>query len=380
MKITPTIGALISFLLILASCSPSASSVPVKSPQETITATGGAPGAAPVLVSENAAWTKIVEAAQKEGKLVAYDYFMVGDVGLEVSKAFENRYGIKMDVIPGRGADILERLKTEKRMGQMTADMVSSSSTHVINMMKDGLIDVMAGKLPVLREADAWIVNPLAIDTEGRGLAFNYQNYVPYMNTKLLKHEDAPKTLRDFLEPRWTGKIVAPDPVISNAFYQYYVPLLNRGIIDLGYLKALGDQKLTFHVSPIGAAEMLARGEFPLSVPNADSSVSNLAMQGAPIQAIPFEYNVVIVSALGAIKGAPHPNAAQVYVNWRLSKEGQMVFAKASGIASIRKDVPEVRPRAMVAQVQQTIAVTGKDMDDTARMFQERVFLPLLKK
>ena len=37
---------------------------------------------------------------------------------------------------------------------------------------------------------------------------------------------------------------------------------------------------------------------------------------------------------------APHPNAAKVYINWLLSKEGQTVFARANGYVSARLDVP----------------------------------------
>jgi ABC-type Fe3+ transport system substrate-binding protein len=38
---------------------------------------------------------------------------------------------------------------------------------------------------------------------------------------------------------------------------------------------------------------------------------------------------------------APNPNAAQLFINWALSKEGQASFVKASGSTdSLRTDVP----------------------------------------
>ena len=45
-------------------------------------------------------------------------------------------------------------------------------------------------------------------------------------------------------------------------------------------------------------------------------------------------------SGLGLFNRAPHPNAAKVYINWLLSKEGQTEFAVASGYISSRLDVP----------------------------------------
>jgi ABC-type Fe3+ transport system substrate-binding protein len=43
--------------------------------------------------------------------------------------------------------------------------------------------------------------------------------------------------------------------------------------------------------------------------------------------------------ALALFNKAPHPNAAKIYINWLLSKEGQTVFARASGYVSARVDV-----------------------------------------
>ncbi|MGZ9154630.1 MAG: hypothetical protein ACXW6J_15220, partial [Candidatus Binatia bacterium] len=37
---------------------------------------------------------------------------------------------------------------------------------------------------------------------------------------------------------------------------------------------------------------------------------------------------------------APHPNAALVFLNWFLNKEGQTVWSKALNLQSRRSDVP----------------------------------------
>ena len=46
------------------------------------------------------------------------------------------------------------------------------------------------------------------------------------------------------------------------------------------------------------------------------------------------------VGQVGMFNRAPHPNAAKVYINWLLSKEGQTEFARATGYISARLDVP----------------------------------------
>ena len=85
-------------------------------------------------------------------------------------------------------------------------------------------------------------------------------------------------------------------------------------------------------------------------------------------------------SAIAAVKGAPHPNAALVYLNWRMSPEGQAVYGQSAGAGSVRKDVADFRPPSLRAPAKDVIVVTAKDMDDAAKMFQDKVFVPLLKK
>ncbi len=40
------------------------------------------------------------------------------------------------------------------------------------------------------------------------------------------------------------------------------------------------------------------------------------------------------------VKNAPHPNAARVFINWLLTKEGQTLYSRGYGSASRRLDVP----------------------------------------
>ncbi len=46
------------------------------------------------------------------------------------------------------------------------------------------------------------------------------------------------------------------------------------------------------------------------------------------------------------MKRAPHPNAAKVYINWFLSRKGQMAWQKVSEQNSLRIDIPKdkIRP------------------------------------
>ncbi|MFH1122216.1 MAG: hypothetical protein V1758_00995 [Pseudomonadota bacterium] len=43
---------------------------------------------------------------------------------------------------------------------------------------------------------------------------------------------------------------------------------------------------------------------------------------------------------IAAFNQAPNPNAAKLFANWFLTKEGQTVYSRAAGAESARLDVP----------------------------------------
>jgi len=45
---------------------------------------------------------------------------------------------------------------------------------------------------------------------------------------------------------------------------------------------------------------------------------------------------------ISVVKNAPHPNAAKLYLNYLLSNEGKVAWSKASGLASLGRDVPRI--------------------------------------
>jgi ABC-type Fe3+ transport system substrate-binding protein len=74
--------------------------------------------------------------------------------------------------------------------------------------------------------------------------------------------------------------------------------------------------------------------------------------QGLPVSNFPpyhFKEGINISSAFGQLalmNRAPHPNAAKVFINWYLSREGQVAFQKAISMPgdaknSRRIDIPK---------------------------------------
>jgi ABC-type Fe3+ transport system substrate-binding protein len=98
--------------------------------------------------------------------------------------------------------------------------------------------------------------------------------------------------------------------------------------------------------------DWLAAGKVAVLLPMQSSGTAKAKTQGLPVEEFDthhFKEGVNISSAYGQLallNRAPHPNAAKVFVNWFLSREGQTTLQKtmsAPGDAknSRRIDVPK---------------------------------------
>src|SRR5207302_2420320 len=70
--------------------------------------------------------------------------------------------------------------------------------------------------------------------------------------------------------------------------------------------------------------ELLAAGEFHGTIPSAEYRTYQKTLDGAPVSYTCPEPAPVAVSEMAIPKGAPNLNAARLFVNWFLSKEGQI--------------------------------------------------------
>ena len=76
------------------------------------------------------------------------------------------------------------------------------------------------------------------------------------------------------------------------------------------------------------------------------SSFLPFAKAGLPVKSFSTPRDEIYVSGgsgnVAIIKGAPHPNATKVFVNWFLGQQGQEVYSRAMGQATRRLDVDTV--------------------------------------
>ncbi|MBF8266453.1 MAG: Ferric transporter ATP-binding subunit [Dehalococcoidia bacterium] len=370
--------ALVAGLVILSmlvACTPKEVS-PRAAPPGTGTLAPKSAPSVPV-ASTNSEWDKVVKAAQKEGTLTAYSFNFVGDVGIGLTRAFKEKYGIDVNIITGRGASFIERLRTEKRVGAIVGDFFDGAATHALSVKENGLS--VRADLPVLKEQGVWALEPSSIDSEGHVIYYTSLLYPIIANTSLLKPGEEPASYYDLLQPRWKGQIVFSDPELSSTFYTVFKTMINRGLLRQDYINDIAKQDIKFVPSLVDVSRSLAKGE-GLIGQGSDADTAPYVVEGAPLKAIPMkEGNIYWGVAFELIKDSPHPNAARVFANWLLSADGARLVSELRKAPSVRSDVPNPMHKALRFEGK-VIALSGDEVKASNDSFTKKEWVPLLKK
>jgi iron(III) transport system substrate-binding protein len=110
------------------------------------------------------------------------------------------------------------------------------------------------------------------------------------------------------------------------------------------YLRALARQQIV--PLPIAIRAVLDRviaGEYAIGLEMNNTHAAISAAQGAPVAWVPLNPVTETLQIAGIAKGAPHPNAAKLFLDFLVSRTGQEVFREADYLP-MHPDVPAKIP------------------------------------
>ena len=161
------------------------------------------------------AWDKVVAAGKKEG-LVVWSFFGAPGAATErQAKEFEQLYGIKVELAPGRTGDFEARWNAERAAGKASIDIRSSGSPENRRLAARGL-DQSFGTLPAAVEPGVpWILDPLVDVKAGNGhtLMTSAGGYYILVNNKICPPAGGPRSYKDLEDPKYKGLIVLSEPI-----------------------------------------------------------------------------------------------------------------------------------------------------------------------
>ncbi len=151
-----------------------------------------------------AEWDKILEAAKKEGKVVA-SIPPTPELRKLMEIAFTRRYGIATEFVPARGGAIVQRLVSEAKASMQYFDLHIGGTESVITaMLPENILDAIDPYLilPEVRDPKQWWGGHIYIDNAKRYI----YNFVAYQTVSLWSDPNQYKPsriqiLRRSLEP-----------------------------------------------------------------------------------------------------------------------------------------------------------------------------------
>ncbi|MBI4526909.1 MAG: extracellular solute-binding protein [Deltaproteobacteria bacterium] len=256
---------------------------------------------------------KLIAGAKKEGRLVWYTAMAI-DTAKPLVDAFEKKNPfVKVDYIRVGTAQMINRVINETLAGKWAFDVVT-----VLGM--DALVkrNIFAPYMSPEREA---FVDEFK-DSKGLWTGVYHNNVVLAYNTKLVAEKEAPKDYPDLLNAKWKGKIGMDER--DYTWYGTLAKVWGREKVDR-YMKQLAQLEPQFRRGHALIAQLVAAGELPLGWVYS-FRVETMKQDGAPLEWVDtFNPIVVEVGGIGLSAKANNTNAARLFIDFVLSKEGQRV-------------------------------------------------------
>jgi ABC-type Fe3+ transport system substrate-binding protein len=289
----------------------------------------------------------LVEAAREEGAVTIINPLFSDRTGQLLGEAFIKRYGLGPDfefnnLRKGTGATVAQ-VRQEIQAGTFTVDV------HLVSA--PGFFDE-AAKRGAFLELDSgyWKDHEELVAAAGQ-----YSNY-PYVvvplaytfqpvwniscpgmeNVNIANYEDA-------VDPALKGKTIASDLTKSITYTNTAYALQEAGILDLAAywpkLKAT-DPIVEFRSEP--KMQMVVSCQAPVDMWNLSGRVyQNVLKQPDLKDKIKIgsyaEGQVMLGNQAAVLKGAPHPNAGKLLIEFMLSKEGTDVIVEGEAVNSFMK-------------------------------------------
>jgi iron(III) transport system substrate-binding protein len=302
-------------------------------------------GRVPIAIAQPSDEKAKIATAKMEGKVVWYVSMFDIDTAEQVGKAFEKRYpGVTVDVVRATAGVIYQRVLQETQAGVAADDVFSSTEEgHYLHFKEQKLIRPY---VPI--DADKVLQRFQHIDPDDNYQVASVGLMLLLRNTQQVTLDAAPKQWKDLLDPKWKDKIAFGHPAFSGYIATWVLALNN--LYGWDYFEKLAEQNPLIGRSGNDAITELNSGE-RLVAAGPDATTLKSKDKGNPIDIIyPMEGSVFMTAPSAILKNAPHPHAAELFMDFFMTKEYSEILTK-NGFSPLRPDVEPPRGLQPLSQV-----------------------------
>jgi iron(III) transport system substrate-binding protein len=258
---------------------------------------------------------RLVEKAKKEGAVTIYTSLAPTEAE-PMARAFEKKYGIKVELWRALSERVLQRTLSEARAGRNAADVIATNSPELESLVREKVLaqyftphaaDMPPASIPKHR---MWMPDRLTI-------------FVVGYNTNVVRRDELPKSYEGFADPKWKGRIG-----IEASDSEWMATIVKKWGQERGmaFFRKLSELKPEVRKGHVLLAQLVAAGEIPVGLTIYSSNAETLKRRGAPIDWIAVDPPVARPQGLAIARSAPHPAAAVLYADFVLSPEGQKMY------------------------------------------------------
>lgn len=285
--------------------------------------------------------------AQEEGELTWYIGQFTNEQSEQIAALFTETYpGVQVNVIRASGAVVYSRLQQDIQAGVAQCDVFGATDLgHAVELKE-------AGQLQPIATANNDQLYPQFqnADPDGEFVITATQATMLAYNTRLLSEDEAPTSWKDLADPKWQDKLASAHPAYSGSMGT----LASAWVLLHGeeYIQQLADLNMQVGRSMNDPVATVSLGERTVGTA-AISSILVAQKAGNPLGYIVPEEGVLVSNFPSVIPaGAPHPNAAQLFVNFLQSEKLQGFIAEEFSYIPVNRNapVPEGLPTADLLQ------------------------------
>ena len=271
---------------------------------------------------------EILEGARKEGQLVFYSGIPIPDAQAILS-ALEKKYPfIKTTFYRATGPALVSRIQTEQRAGTHVWDVMNSTGFEPYVLLEQGYFaKYESSERKHFPEGHK--------DNDGMWATMYTTPMIVSYNSKLVSAADLPKDYADLLNLKWKGRLG-----MDSSDFEWYANLRKVWGTEKAqkFLDGLKKQDVRLVQGRALLTELLSGGEIAMLVNNFLQNAIEAKRKGSPVEFLALDPVVSAAGLVGINRLAPHPNAAKLFVDFVLSREGQELIVKTDR-SSVRKDV-----------------------------------------
>src|ERR687892_421921 len=271
---------------------------------------------------------EVLEGAKKEGQLVFYAGIPLPDAQAILS-ALERKYPfLKTTFYRATGSALVSRIQTEQRAGTHIWDVMNSTGFEPYVLVEQGYFAKYdAPERKSFPEGHK--------DNDGYWATMYTSPMIVTYNTQLVSPGELPKDYFDLLQPKWKGRLA-----LDSSDLEWYANLRKIWGTEKAqkFLQGLRAQDVRLVQGRTLLTNLLSGGEVSVLVNNFLQNAIEAKRKGSPVEILPLDPVISAAGLVGINKLAPHPNAAKLFIDFVLSKEGQELIVKTDR-SSVRKDV-----------------------------------------